>query len=101
MQHHSASLIALALQSNIGVLKGRQLLLIPLALALQLLGNFLLKNKSFEGIITLLLSAGQTDRKASVIILLLVNETCKASVLTLVALDLDFEIRCLLGELLS
>jgi len=76
-------------------------LLVPLAFPLKLLGNFLLKDQSFQGIVTLLLSARQASREASSIILLLVDEAGEASVLTLVILNLDLEILSLLGELLG
>ena len=47
----------------------------------------------------MLLGAREASSKTSRIILLLVNETSKASVLALVVLDLDLEILGLLGEL--
>ena len=49
----------------------------------------------------MLLGTGKAGSKASCIILLLIDETSKTSVFTLVVLDLDFEVLSLLGELLS
>jgi hypothetical protein len=59
-----------------------------------------LENQGLESIVTLLLGAREAGGKASRIVLLLVNETSKTSVLTLVVLNLDLEILSLFGELL-
>ena len=99
VENNTLSLISLAEYGDIGVLKGSKLLLVAFPLTLEFLGNFLLENKSLESIVTLLLSSRKTSGQASGIILLLVNETSKASVLALVVLDLDLEILGLLGEL--
>lgn len=101
MENDAASLITLPDNGDVGVLQRRQLLLVPLPLALKLLSNLLLKHKSLERIITLLLSAGKTDRHARSIVLLLIKHTSKAAVLTLVVLDLDLEVLGLLGKLLG
>jgi hypothetical protein len=98
MQHNPPSFVALPGDGRIGVLKRAELLPIPLAFPLKLLGNFLLKNKRLESIVTLFLSAGKTDRKSSSVVLLLIDETCQAAILALVVLDLDFEILCFFGE---
>lgn len=101
MQNNTASLVTLSDDGAVGVLKRRELLLIPLALTLKLLSNLLLENKSLKRIVTLLLGAGKTDRYASGIVLLLVDEAAKAAVLALVVLDLDLEVLRLLGKLLG
>jgi hypothetical protein len=55
MKHNALSLIPLAKNGRVGVLKGSKLLLVPLPLTLKLLGNLLLEDQGFESIITLLL----------------------------------------------
>lgn len=101
VQHHAASVVALPGDGVVGVLQGCKLLLVALALALELLGNLLLKHKSLEGVVALLLGTGKTDRHASGIVFLLVNKCCQAAIFPLVALNLDLEILSLLGELLG
>lgn len=98
VQHNAAGFVALAKDGDVGVLEGGELLPVPLALALKLLSNLLLENKGLEGVVALLLCAGEADREASIVILLLVNKTTEAAVLALVVLDLDLEILRLLGE---
>jgi hypothetical protein len=80
------------------VLQRAELLPVPLALPLELLGNLLLENKRLEGIVTLLLSARKADREPGVVVLLLVEKTCQTAVLALVGLNLDLEVLRLLGE---
>ena len=75
--------------------------MVALALSLEFFGNLLLENKSLESIIALLLSARQTERETSNVILLLVDEGRETAVLTLVVLNLNLELRSLFGELLS
>lgn len=99
MENNTLSLVSLTEDGDVGVLKSGELLLVTLPLTLELLGNFLLKYKSFESIVALLLGAGQTSAKTSSIILLLVDKARKTSVLALVGLDLDLEILGLFGEL--
>lgn len=96
----TASLVALAQDGHVGVLESSKLLLVPLAITLQLFGNLLLEDKSLEGVIALLLGTSKTDGHARRIILLLVNNGGKTTVLSLVALNLDLEVLGLLGELL-
>jgi len=74
------------------VLESRELFLVALAFALELLGNILLEDKRFEGIVSLLLSAGQTDGKASGVIFLLLDKRCKTAIFALVSFDLDFQL---------
>lgn len=76
-----------------------QLFLVPFALTLEFLGNFLLENQSFESVVTLLLGTSKTSSEACGIVLLLVDKTGETSVLALVSLNLDLELRCLLGKL--
>jgi hypothetical protein len=83
------------------VFHGRKILVVALSFPLQLLGNFLLEDQSFQGIVTLLFGAGKTKSKASDVVFLLVDETTETTVLALVAFDLDLEVGCLLGELLG
>jgi hypothetical protein len=101
MENNALSFIPLSDDGDIGVLEGRKLLLVSLPLTLKLLGNFLLKDKSLESIVTLFLSSGETCSEASCVILLLINETSETSVFTLVILNLNLEILCLFGKLLS
>jgi hypothetical protein len=61
MQDHATSLVTLSRERDVGVLQRRELLLIPLPLTLQLLGNLLLQDKGLESIITLLLGAGKAN----------------------------------------
>jgi hypothetical protein len=56
VENHTLSFITLSDNRDVGVLKSRKLFLVPLALALEFLGNLLLKNESLESIVTLLLS---------------------------------------------
>lgn len=74
MENHTLSLVTLAEDRDVGVLKGGEFLLVALTLALKLLSNFLLKNQGLESIVTLLLSTRQTDSEAGCIVLLLVDE---------------------------
>ena len=98
MQNDAASLITLPHNCDIRVLKSSELLLVPLALPLELLSNLLLQNKSLESIVTLLLSACKTNRKTSVVILLLVDKARQTTVLTLGVINLDLEVLGLLGK---
>ncbi|KAH6610285.1 hypothetical protein Trco_000305 [Trichoderma cornu-damae] len=101
VQDDAASLVALAHDGGVGVVELSKLLLVPLALPLELLGNLLLQNEGLEGVVALLLRAGEAGRQAAVVLLLLVDEGGEAAVLALVALDLDLEVLGLLGELLG
>ena len=101
VEHHAAGLVALAGQRDVGVLEGRHLLLVALALALELLGNFLLEHQRLERIVALLLGAGQAYRQPGIVVLLLVDEPGQAAVLALVRFDLDLEVLGLLGKLLG
>lgn len=100
VQNHPLGLIALPGERSVGVLQGGKLLLIALPLTLKLLGNLLLQHKRLQGVITLLLGARQTECETCHVVLLLVNEATEAAVLSLVVLDLDFELSGLLRELL-
>jgi hypothetical protein len=80
------------------VLQSVELLPVPLALPLELLGNLLLENQGLKGVVTLLLSTSEADRKPGRVVLLLVDETSQAAVFALVALDLDLKVLSLLGE---
>jgi hypothetical protein len=101
VQHNAASFVTLPENRDIGVLESGELFPVPLTLPLELLGNFLLKNKCLEGIIALLLGTGKTDGQASIVVLLLVDKATQTAVLALVVLNLDLEILGLLGECLS
>ena len=101
VKHNTASLITLPQDRDIRMLESSKFFPVPLAFALELFGNLLLENKCLEGIISLLLSPGETDGQASIVILLLINETAKTSVLTLVCLNLDLEVLCFFREGLS
>lgn len=83
------------------MLESRHFLLVAFSLALKLFGNLLLEDECLESIVTLLLRASKTESEAIGIILLLVNETGKTTILAFVVLNLDLEILRLLGELLS
>ena len=99
MKNHTLSLITLAENGGVGVLEGRKLLLVAFTLTLKFLSDLLLEDESFKCIVTLLLGPREAGSKAGCIILLLVNEACEASVLTLVILDLNLEVLSLLREL--
>lgn len=101
VQDHPLCIVALTGEGSVSVSEGGDLLLVALALTLKLLSNLLLQNQSLESVVTLLLSARQTESEASHIVLLLVNKTSETTVLTLVVLNLDLEFGSLLGELLS
>lgn len=101
VEDHTLSLVTLSEQSTVGVLESGELLLVPLALALELLGNLLLEDKGLKGIIALLLSAPQTNSDARHLILLVVQSRCESPVLLLVAVNLELQILSLLCELLS
>lgn len=101
VEHHTLSIVTLARQRSIGMLYGRQLLLVPLPFALQFLGDLLLENQSLKSIVSLLLCARQTKSKTGQIILLLVNKASETAVLPLMALDLDLELGRLFGKLLG
>ena len=101
VQNHALGLVTLATEGRVSVLQGSDLLLVALALALKLLSNLLLEDQGLESVVTLLLSARQTESETSDVVLLLVNETSEATVLALVVLNLDLELGGLLGELLS
>ena len=98
VQHDAAGLVALPRDRHVGVLQRVELLPVPLALALQLLGDLLLQDKRLEGVVALLLRAGQADREPRGVVLLLVEETRQAAVLALVPFDLDLEVLRLLGQ---
>jgi hypothetical protein len=99
VENNTLGLITLAEKGSVGVLKARQLLLVPLSLTFKLFSNFLLKDQSLESIITLLLSSRQANSETCGVILLLVDETSKTPVLSLVVLNLDLEILGLFREL--
>jgi hypothetical protein len=101
VENNALSFVTLSDNGDVGMLKSRELLLVPLPFTLKFLSNFLLEDKSLKSIVTLFLSSRETSRKTSSVILLLIDETCEASILTLVVLDLDLEILGLFGELFS
>jgi hypothetical protein len=94
-------LVALAQDSRVGVLQLRELLLVALALALELLGDFLLQDEGLEGVVALLLGSREADGEACAVVLLLLDEGCEAASFALVVLDLGFEVGGLLRELLG
>src|SRR5579871_2863661 len=101
VQNNALGLISLAEDCCVCMLKSSKLLLISLPFAFKLFGNFLLENKCFKGIISLFLRTRQPDSETSGIILLLVDEVCKTTILPFVILNLNLEVLCLFGELLS
>ena len=101
LQHDALGLVALVQQGGVGVLQVGQLGLVALAFALEFLGDLLLQHQGLEGVVALLLGAGQADGQAREVVLLLVDEAGQAAVLALVGLDLDLELGGLLGELLG
>src|SRR4051794_40229615 len=100
VQNNTLSLIALANNSSICMLKCGKFFLVAFAFALKFFRNLLLKHKSLKSIITLLLGTGKAHSKPSRIVLLLVNESCKTAVLTLVILNLNLEFLSLFRKLL-
>ncbi len=98
VQHDAAGLVALPRDRHVGVLERVELLPVPLALALQLLGDLLLQDERLEGVVALLLRAGKADREPGRVVLLLVQEAAQTAVLALVPFDLDLEVLRLLGE---
>ena len=101
VENHTLGVVSLTRDCGVCVLKGRDFLLVALSLTLQLFSNLLLEDKSLESIVALFLGARETEGKTSSIILLLVDETGKSTVLALVAFDFDLELGSLLRELLS
>jgi len=101
MQDHTLRLVSLADDGHVGMLKRRKLFLVSLALALEFLGNLLLKDERFEGVVSLLLGTGQTNSKASRIVFLLLDERCETAIFALVGLDLDFKVLSFFGKLIS
>lgn len=99
VENNTLCLVTLANNGDVGLLKSRKFLLVSLALTLELLGNLLLEHKCFQSIVTLLLSTRQASSEALSIVLLLIDETSKTSVFTLVVLNLNLEILSLFGKL--
>jgi hypothetical protein len=97
MDHHSLGLLSLADDVLVGLLQRHDLLLVPLAFTLQLLGNLLLENQGRQRIVALFLGARKTKRDACGVVLVLVDEPGKTAILTLVGLDLDLELLGFLG----
>lgn len=62
VKNNAASVVALSEDGHVGVLQSGKLLLIPLAFALELLGDLLLQDERFQSIITLLLGTSKTNR---------------------------------------
>jgi hypothetical protein len=100
MQDNAACLITLSRECDISMLQRRELFLVALPFTLQLLSNLLLEHKGLQSVVTLLLSASQTNRETCRIILLLINESPKTTIFTLVILNLDLEVLSFLGKLL-
>lgn len=101
VHHNALGFVALTRERSAAVFHGGKILVVAFAFPLQLLGNFLLENQSFQGIVALLFGTRKAKSKASDIVFLLVDETGETAVLALVAFDLDFEFGSLLSELLS
>lgn len=91
--------VALTDNGDVGVLEGGELLLVALALALELFGNLLLEDQSFQGVVALLFRTGETHREAGSVVFLLLDERRQAAVFAFVVFDLDFEVLGLFGEL--
>lgn len=83
------------------MLKRRKFFLVPLAFTFEFFGNLLLKNKCLKCIITLFLSTSEANSEACSIIFMLIDESSKTTILTLVILNLNFELLRLLGKLLG
>jgi hypothetical protein len=99
VEDNTLSLVALAKDCGVGLLKLSKLLLVALALTLEFFSNLLLQNKGLKRIITLLLGPRETDGETRGVVLLLFDESRKTTSLALVILDLDLQLRGLLGEL--
>lgn len=99
VQDHALGFVPLAQDRDVGVLERAELFLVALAFALELLGDFLLQDERFEGVVSLLFGAGEACCDACCVVLLLVDEACETSVFALVSLDLDLEVLGLLREL--
>ncbi len=101
VENNTLRLVTLAKESHVRVLKTGQFLLVAFPLALKLLSNFLLQDKSLESIITLLLGSREAGGEPLCIVFLLINETRKTTILALVVLNLDLKILRLFCKLLS
>lgn len=99
VKNNALCLVALAQDGGVGVLELGELLLVALALALEFLGDLLLQDESLEGVVALLLGAGEADGEAGAVVLVLLDEGGEAAGFALVGLDLGFEVGGLLGEL--
>jgi hypothetical protein len=85
----------------VSLLERNQLLLVALPLSLELLGNLLLEEERLEGVVALLLGAGEADAEAGGVVLLLLDERRVAAILPLMGFELELEFLRLLGELLG
>lgn len=101
MKNNPLSLIALAENSDVSMLKSSKFFLVAFPFTLELLGDLLLEYESLESIVTLFLRSSKASSQTSRVILLLIDETREASVLAFVVLDLDLEILSLFGKLLG
>ena len=82
-------------------LERRQVLLVLLPLALELLGDLLLQQQRLERLVALLLRAVEPVREPGRVVLVLLDEAREATVLALGLLNLDLEVLRLFGELLD
>jgi hypothetical protein len=101
MENNTLGLVSLAQEGGVGMLESPDFLLVSLPLPLELLGNFLLKDKGLESVVALFLGPGQAGSKTSGIVFLLVDKSGESAVLPLVVLDLDFEFVSFFRELLG
>ena len=99
VDHDALRFVALAADVAIIFDQLGKLPFILLAVALELLGDFLLHDKGFEGVVALLLRAVEAVGGGSQLGSVLLNGFREAVVLFLMLFDLGFEVRGFFGEL--
>ena len=80
-------LVALLTHGLDAVLDPGQVALVAFAFTLQILGDLLLQDEGFEGIVALLLGARQTQRESRNIVFLLVDERGETTVFAFVVFN--------------
>lgn len=99
MDHDSLCFVALAIDVAVILHQLGKLLFILPAVAFELLGDFLLHNKGFEGVVALLLRAVEAVGGGGQLGFVLLDRFRETMVLFLVLFDLGFKVRGLFGEL--